>query len=293
MVQRQQAFATGGAQHHLVAAVGLHAVHVLCREVEKQVNLATLEGCSQVVAAINEAKFHALDAGRIRAALALHLGQGDGAGAALQQAVRPGAHRVGSNASYAVGMHDDRRGLAQAKQQVRVGVVQRQHHGVGVGRGNVSQVVKQRLARLVGRGRGARTLKAKAHRLRVQRRTVVKTHPLVQREGVAALAFIHGPRLRQQRRDAAVFLNAREPFQNVVVNHLAHRGRGGCGGVQALWLQAQIDDDLALARAAVQLGQGFAGTQRTARQGSPLPQTGAARRRKRRHGGQPVSWQKG
>ena len=156
-------------------------------------------------------------------------------------AVGARAHRLRGGLRGSVRVQDDGWALAQAKQQVGVGSVQRECDGARVGCGNGGDVVEQRLARLVGGARRHGALKAEAHRGRIQGLAVVKAHARTQPEGVAQPAGVCAPGLGQQRADRAVFLDLGQALQHVVVRDLAHGGRRGHGGVQAVGLDREAD----------------------------------------------------
>ena len=275
VVQCQQSLAAGGAQQQLVAAVGHQATHRVGGEVQEQVHLLAVQGRCLCLGRVEEAERRAAHVQGFGVAVGAGRRQRDAMAALpLLHAVRAGAHGRGGGGAGTRRAEDHGRVLAQAEGQVRVGMVQPQHHGVRVGRGDVRDVVEQRRARLVGRAGRACALEAEAHRCGVKGRAVVKAHALAQLQRAGALARIHLPALRQQGRHAAVLLDARQALQHVVVHHLAHGGRSGHGRIQAVGLQRQVDDHPALVGALRGPGpRGGSG------QGQGVRQVGAARKR--------------
>ena len=99
---------------------------------------------------------------------------------------RAGADRLGRRGRRALRVEDDRGVLAHAEQEVAVGVVEHQDHGVRVGRVDAADVVEHRLLRLVGRAFGLGALEAELHVAGVEGLAVVELHAAAQLEGVDA-----------------------------------------------------------------------------------------------------------
>ena len=155
--------------------------------------------------------------------------------APLIQHIGAGADRRGRVAASALGLDDDRRGLAEQKRQVRIGLGALQHHGVCIGRADAAEAGEQALV-LVGALFTGRALEGELDSFGVEGLAIVEFGVLAQMEGPGLLVG-RFPFFGQQRLHGAIRLDLGQGLVDVVERDLANGGSSASRGIQPRRLQ--------------------------------------------------------
>ena len=245
VVHGQNGLALGGALQHREAIV----VFKLCEhfgraQVRHVVEVARKQRCGLRRRIADEAELRGLDLDIGGVPIAVIFSEIDAVALGpFDELVGTCADWVGQRAGIALLIEDHGFRLAELKRQQRIGARHGDHDRGRIGRGNAQEALKERLE-LVGALRAGvpRVLRHDIGRIEI--RAVVICHALFEMKGIDRAATRNIPRFGEQRVHAAAFVEACQPFEDIVAGDLADRGSRARGGVEAgCWLKPHADGD--------------------------------------------------